>query len=163
HATVGILLRRRVWIPELIRALREAGIAASDKGGNPLTDSAAVLQALSLLHLADHPGDLAAALHVATSTLGRKGGVGPEQLRARGERGLLTMRPDPEGEIAVVTHGVKKEIARLHAELERVRADVARRRMVEELCVLYVAMTRARHRLDLIVQGREKEGGGLSY
>jgi hypothetical protein len=31
------------------------------------------------------------------------------------------------------------------------------------LCVLYVAMTRAIHRLDLIVQGREKEGGGLTY
>jgi len=76
---------------------------------------------------------------------------------------LLTMRPDPEGEIEVVTHALKKEISVAHAELERVRVDVARRRMVEELCVLYVAMTRAKHRLDLIVQGREEEGGGLTY
>jgi hypothetical protein len=29
--------------------------------------------------------------------------------------------------------------------------------------VLYVAMTRAKHRLDLIVRAREKEGGGSSF
>jgi len=275
-ATVGILLRRRRWIPELIHALREPGIAASDEGGNPLTDSVAVLQALSLLHLADHPGDLAAALHVATSPFGGKVGLTPEDLSGdrrpkvaavsaevraslarhgyggylasirptagegagawdverfgqlidlalawearsssrprmfveharktkvedpsaeqvrvmtvHGAKGLefdavilpeldvelgvvrdelLTMRPDPEGEIEIVTHRMGKEISAAHEELERVRADVARRRMVEELCVLYVAMTRAKQRLDLIVQtpggseeGAEAKAGG---
>jgi ATP-dependent exoDNAse (exonuclease V) beta subunit len=346
-ATIGILTRRRKWIPELIHRLRKKGIHASDEGGNPLTDSVAVLHALSLLHLADHPGDSAAAFHVATSPLGRKVGLtveddegeiaredegrttassagsgsgmgagfgsgrteaahpahaardvntiaeqrppnseaagancgegearGPgastvlgtwparsaevargvrralaekgfggflasvrpaegdgydawdagrfgqlvdlalawegragsrasafvEHVRktkvedpsaaqvrvmtvhgakglefdavilpeldlalARGEDRLLTLRPDPEGEIEVVTHGARKEVTRAHAELECVRADVAKRRLVEELCVLYVAMTRAIHRLDLIVQRREKEGGGLTY
>jgi ATP-dependent helicase/nuclease subunit A len=279
RATVGILLRRRRWIPELIHALREAGIAASDEGGNPLTDSVAVLQALSMLHLADHPGDLAAALHVATSPFGKKIGLTPEdvsgdrrpkvaavsaEVRAslarlgyggylasirptagegagawdverfgqlidlalawearsssrprmfveharktkvedpsaeqvrvmtvHGAKGLefdavilpeldvelgvvrdelLTMRPEPEGEIEIVTHRMGKEISAAHEELERVRADVARRRMVEELCVLYVAMTRARQRLDLIVQtpggsedgAEEKVGGRLT-
>jgi len=53
-------------------------------------------------------------------------------------------------------------VARAHPELDRVRRDVAQRHMAEELCVLYVAMTRAVHRLDLIVQGRDKEGGGLT-
>jgi ATP-dependent exoDNAse (exonuclease V) beta subunit len=336
-ASVGILMRRRKYIPELIQRLREAGIAASDQGGNPLTDSAAVLHALSLLHLADHPGDLAAAFHVATSPIGARVGLTPEMFdqataadptpattslaseratspkkkssepsaredggadgfdetrdaspdglehrsveterrehalsfaRARasaaardvrkalsksgfggwlasirptegdgydawdvgrfgqlvdlalawearagsrssafvehvrktkvedpssaqvrvmtvhGAKGLefdavvlpelegrlaqredrlLTLRPDPEGEIEIVTHGLTKVVSAAHALLERVRADVAKRRMVEELCVLYVAMTRARHRLDLIVKEREKEGGGLTY
>jgi len=273
-ASVGILLRRRRWIPELIAKLREAGIPASDEGGNPLTDSIAVLHALSLLHLADHPGDLAAAFHVATSPLGPKVGLEPgtfreraaavargvrrslaelgfgawlasirpagasepsegggygswdagrfgqlvdlafawegragsrprafvehvrktkvedpsaEQVRVmtvhgakglefdavilpeldvplvRNERRLLTLRPDPEGEIEVVTHRLPKEIRAAHAELERVHQDVARRRIVEELCVLYVAMTRAIHRLDLIVRAREEEGGGLTF
>jgi ATP-dependent helicase/nuclease subunit A len=267
-ATVGILLRRRRWIPQLIHRLRETGIAASDEGGNPLTDSIAVLHALSLLHLADHPGDLAAAFHVATSPLGSRVGLAAEGFREdagtaaravraalaergfggflasirpgagegyggwdlerygqlvdlalawegragsrprtfvehvrktkvedaraaqvrvmtvhgakglefdavvlpeldrsmlHGEQGLLTLRPDPEGPIEKVSHGMPKEIARAHAELEEMRADVARRRMVEELCVLYVAMTRAVHRLDLIVQARDKEGGGLTH
>lgn len=366
-ATIGILTRRRKWIPELIHRLRKHGIHASDEGGNPLTDSVAVLHALSLLHLADHPGDSAAAFHVATSPLGRKVGLTVEELergidesrgtaeggeiagqrgiaegreiaggrgiaerrvmaeeqnttgsksggeessamrladrsrasrsavaaegeraseaveagsakaaagqtrsvwqecvsevsqvvrRALAERGfggylasirpadgegygawdagrfgqlvdlalawegragsrasafvehvrktkvedpsaaqvrvmtvhgakglefdavilpeldgalarreerLLTWRPEPEGAIEVVTHGARKEVSKAHAELERVRVEVAKGRMVEELCVLYVAMTRAIHSLDLIMQARESEGGGLTY
>jgi ATP-dependent exoDNAse (exonuclease V) beta subunit len=75
RASVGVLLRRRAWIPDLIRRLRDRGIGASDEGGNPLTDSVAVLHALSLLHLADHPGDTAAAFHVATSPFGERVGI----------------------------------------------------------------------------------------
>ena len=81
RAKIGILTRRRKWIPELIRKLRDASIPASDEGGNPLTDSVAVLHALSLLHLADHPGDLAAAFHVATSPLGARVGLSGEEFR----------------------------------------------------------------------------------
>ncbi len=86
-ASVGVLVRRRKWIPELIHKLSEAGIAASDEGGNPLTDSAAVLHALSMLHLADHPGDLAAAFHVATSPLGPRVGLVPAMFGTKGIAG----------------------------------------------------------------------------
>jgi len=284
RATVGILVRVRKRIPDLIRRLRERGILASDEGGNPLTDSAAVLHALSLLHLADHPGDTAAAFHVASSPLGRLVGLekeamfkGRDRVDALGEKladpivvragavarevraklaalgyggylasirpsegygawdrgrydqlvdlalawetragsrpsafvdhvrktkvedrsagqvkvmtvhaakglefdavvlpdldprmrhggdGLLSMRFHPEGPIEVVSHGMGKAISPAHPELERVRADVARRDMVEDLCVLYVAMTRAKHRLDLIVPWRKEEGDSLTH
>ncbi len=70
HCTVGILLRRNKYISKCINMLRERGIRASGEGGNKLTDSAAVQQMLSVLHLADHPDDTLAAFHVATSPLG---------------------------------------------------------------------------------------------
>ncbi|MBW2313588.1 MAG: UvrD-helicase domain-containing protein [Deltaproteobacteria bacterium] len=70
HATVGILLRERKHIANLIHRLRRRGVDASGEGGNELTDSEAVLGLLSLLHLADHPGDSAAAFHIATSPFG---------------------------------------------------------------------------------------------
>ncbi|MFN0007650.1 MAG: UvrD-helicase domain-containing protein [Planctomycetota bacterium] len=283
RATVGVLVRVRKRIPDLIRRLRDRGILASDEGGNPLTDSAAVLHALSLLHLADHPGDTAAAFHVAKSPLGRLVGLEPEALfagRSRGEsrdgkladpivvragavarevrakiaalgfggylasirpsvgygdwdlgrfgqlidlalawesragsrpsafvehvrktkvedrsagqvkvmtvhaakglefdavvlpdldsrmrhagESLLSMRPRPEGAIEVVSHGIGKSISPALPELELVRQDVVRRDMVEELCVMYVAMTRAIHRLDLIVPWRKEHGTGLT-
>ncbi len=77
-ASVGVLLPRRRDLPRLIFELERLGITASQEGGNPLTDSPAVAAVLSLLRLADHPGDTAARFHVATSPLGPIVGLGPE-------------------------------------------------------------------------------------
>jgi ATP-dependent exoDNAse (exonuclease V) beta subunit len=69
--TIGILVRRNQAVARLIYALRHMhGIAASEEGGNPLTDSVAVQCVLSLLRLADHPEDTVARYHVAQSPLG---------------------------------------------------------------------------------------------
>lgn len=68
--TVGVLTRRRVVVGWIVFELRRRGIAASEEGGNPLTDSAAVQLLLSLLRLADHPAGTAPRYHVATSPLG---------------------------------------------------------------------------------------------
>jgi ATP-dependent exoDNAse (exonuclease V) beta subunit len=54
----------------LIFALRAKGVEASEEGGNPLVDSAAVNLILSLLRIADHPGDTVSRYHVARSPLG---------------------------------------------------------------------------------------------
>ncbi|MFT7665475.1 MAG: ATP-dependent helicase/nuclease subunit A, partial [Planctomycetota bacterium] len=70
QAEIGILLRLRKYIPTLILRLKQHGISASGEGGNELVDSAAVLVYISLLHLADHPDDSAAAFHVASSRFG---------------------------------------------------------------------------------------------
>ena len=69
-ATIGVLMRRNQMVGRMIHALRQRGLAASEEGGNPLTDSPAVEVILAMLTLVDHPGDRVAAFHVATSPLG---------------------------------------------------------------------------------------------
>ena len=69
RASVGVLFRRNADVATMIALLRDRGISASQDGGNPLTDSAAVELVLSLVHLADHPGDGICAFHVANSPL----------------------------------------------------------------------------------------------
>ena len=85
-AGVGILLRKGKWIPAMIHALRSGGVMASGEGGNPLTDSEGVLTILSLLLLADHPGDSAAAFHVESSALAAHVGLeAGADVEARGQ------------------------------------------------------------------------------
>jgi len=68
--SVGVLARKNEAVARLIYELRQRGVAASEEGGNPLTDSVAVQTILSLLHLADHPGDTVSRFHLAHSPLG---------------------------------------------------------------------------------------------
>jgi ATP-dependent exoDNAse (exonuclease V) beta subunit len=79
-ATVGVLCRKNQAVGRMIYELRECGIAASEEGGNPITDSAAVEGILSLLTLADHPGHTIAAFHLAAepfATILRGSGYDP--------------------------------------------------------------------------------------
>jgi len=271
RATVGILLRRNKHIARLIYLLRQNGVLASGEGGNPLTDSSAVLHFVSVLHLADHPSDSAAAFHVASSPLGAALGLkvssGREQARdvsrsirrrlleegyggfcttlletvrasdsygawdrkrfdqlvdlahafdhraglrpsalidyiretqvedpsatrvkvmtvhaAKGlefdavvlpeldepfsarEPRFLTYRPDPAGRLEAVSNARKREICDLDPEgLGVLRTEQDDRDFREALCILYVAMTRAVHRLDMIVQNRKRRDIPRSY
>jgi ATP-dependent exoDNAse (exonuclease V) beta subunit len=71
-ASIGILVRRNSAVARMIYELRHTHkIEASEEGGNPLVDSAAVQLVLSLLAIADHPGDSIARFHVANSALGK--------------------------------------------------------------------------------------------
>nr|MBC8289312.1 UvrD-helicase domain-containing protein [Planctomycetota bacterium] len=70
HSTIGVLCRSNATIARLMFELRERHVEASEEGGNPLTDSAAVEAILSLLTIADHPGNTVARFHVATSPVG---------------------------------------------------------------------------------------------
>lgn len=69
-ASVGVLLRRRTHIAALLHLLQRAGLEASERGGNPVTDAPSVAAAISALRMASHPGDSAAFYHVSTSPLG---------------------------------------------------------------------------------------------
>ncbi len=68
--SIGVLVRRNQTVGELIYQLREQQVPASEEGGNPLTDSAAVQQLLALLHFVDHPCDSLARFHFASGPLG---------------------------------------------------------------------------------------------
>ncbi|QDV25065.1 PD-(D/E)XK nuclease family protein [Aureliella helgolandensis] len=81
---VGVLFRTNADVARMIGLLRERGVSASQDGGNPLTDSAAVQLVLSLVHLADHPGDRICAHHVLTSPLAlflpQRGETSPQEI-----------------------------------------------------------------------------------
>lgn len=71
NASIGVLVMRNKQIGALIAGLKARGIEASEEGGNPLTDSAAVQHILSAMILADHPGDLIARFHLANGPLAK--------------------------------------------------------------------------------------------
>jgi ATP-dependent exoDNAse (exonuclease V) beta subunit len=77
-ASLGVLAVKNETVAHLARELRRKGIDVSEEGGRALNDSVAVQLILSLLRLADHPGDTAARFHVATSPLGEAIGLGEE-------------------------------------------------------------------------------------
>jgi len=67
--SVGVLMRKNEGVARVIYELRRLDVLASEEGGNPLSDSAAVTVVLSALRLADHPGDTVARFHLANSPL----------------------------------------------------------------------------------------------
>ncbi|MCB9841006.1 MAG: UvrD-helicase domain-containing protein [Phycisphaeraceae bacterium] len=89
---VGVLVRTNKPIRALVRALRQAGIDASEEGGAPLSDDPLVSSVLSLLHLADHPGDTLCAYHVAMTPVGRAIGWHGVPSRARIRRRAMRLR-----------------------------------------------------------------------
>ncbi|GMR11955.1 MAG: UvrD-helicase domain-containing protein [Gemmatimonadota bacterium] len=68
--TIGVLVRRNTVAGYLMDALRALGVRASGEGGTLLTDTPPANAVLSLIRLADHPGDRAALYHVASTPLG---------------------------------------------------------------------------------------------
>jgi ATP-dependent exoDNAse (exonuclease V) beta subunit/pimeloyl-ACP methyl ester carboxylesterase len=68
-ASVGVLFRTNDDVARMMALLRNRNVSASQDGGNPLNDSAAVELILSLVHLADHPGDKICEFHVRSSPL----------------------------------------------------------------------------------------------
>lgn len=73
--SIGVLVRSNAMVAELIYLLRKLDVPASEEGGNPLADSPAVSLVLSLLQLADHPGNTACRFHVAHSPLAEQAGL----------------------------------------------------------------------------------------
>lgn len=72
--TIAILFRSNAPIGRMVSLLRQRQLDASEEGGTSLLDSAAVETILSLIQLADHPGDSVARFHLETGPLAK----GPE-------------------------------------------------------------------------------------
>ena len=68
--SIGVLASRNKVVGHLMDELRDAGVRASGEGGVYLTDTPPVNALLSLLRLADHPGDPSALYHVAQTPVG---------------------------------------------------------------------------------------------
>ncbi len=94
HISIGVLVRRNATIASMIYLLRELDVMASEEGGNPLTDSAAVQLMLSLVQWIDHPGNTAARFHVAESPL----------------KALLGKLPKSESEWEAVANQLRREL-----------------------------------------------------
>ncbi|MFK7960759.1 MAG: UvrD-helicase domain-containing protein [Phycisphaerales bacterium] len=81
--TIGILVRSGGLGARLRAGLRAIGIDPALPGGRPVVDDPAVTAVLSLLHLADHPGDTGAFAHVWTSPVAAALELEPVDLRDR--------------------------------------------------------------------------------
>ena len=74
-ATIGVLTRTNSAVARIVHELSQLNVPASEEGGTPPTDSAAVLAMLSLLQLTSHPGCHVSRYHVAASPLARVTGL----------------------------------------------------------------------------------------
>jgi ATP-dependent exoDNAse (exonuclease V) beta subunit len=92
--SIGVLCRKNDTLAAMIYQLRKNGVEASEEGGNPLDDSAAVEVMLSLFTLADHPGHSIAYFHLMNSPLKEelKKFGGPSDLSRELRRQLLVGR-----------------------------------------------------------------------
>ncbi|MDT8436229.1 MAG: UvrD-helicase domain-containing protein [Gemmatimonadota bacterium] len=68
--SIGVLVRHVIAAARLTRELRELGIDASKESGSRIDDAPIVEAVLSLLRVADHPGDTLSRYIVARSPLG---------------------------------------------------------------------------------------------
>ncbi len=67
--SIGVLARTNEEIAQTIFQLGLLGVRASEEGGNPLIDSAAVNVLLAALRLLDHPDDMVSRFHLLHSPL----------------------------------------------------------------------------------------------
>lgn len=103
--SIGVLVRSNAEVAEMIFLLQQEGIPASEEGGNPLTDSAAVELILSALKLADHPGDSIARFHVSHSPLADLFGLDPEDPTNRTENAKVAAASAAKMRRRLVTDG----------------------------------------------------------
>ena len=88
--SIGVLASRNKVVGHLMDELRDAGVRASGEGGVYLTDTPPVNALLSLLRLADHPGDTSALYHVSQTPVGEI--VGLQDRKATGAARAVASR-----------------------------------------------------------------------
>ena len=117
HQTIGVLVRTNDEVGELIFRLQQAGIAASEEGGNAITDSAAVEIILSAICLADHPSDDLARFHVSHSPLADEFGLKPEDDVTQSENKLAVARGAADMRARLVRNGYGPTVEALARKL----------------------------------------------
>jgi ATP-dependent helicase/nuclease subunit A len=120
--TIGVLTRRNRTVAQIMYELRERQVPASEEGGNPLTDSAAVAALLALLRMADHPGDTIARYHVAMTPVGEVTGLADHRDAATAYRIAARLRR------RLLEHGYGATLERLVGRLAGTMSPRERRR-----------------------------------
>lgn len=110
--SIGVIVRTNKEVNEIIFALQQAEIPASEEGGSPLTDSAAVELVLSALTLADHPGDSLARFHLSHSPLASLFDLQPETLATQTENAQAAHAASPAVREALVADGYGATVER---------------------------------------------------
>ena len=66
NASIGVLFRRGKPLAETAEILKQIGVEVSQEGGTPLSTAESVRAVIALLRVAEHSGDTAALLRIAT-------------------------------------------------------------------------------------------------
>ncbi len=127
--TIGVLVERHSDIAHLLFLLHQRGIPASEEGGNPLTDSAAVNVINAALQLADHPGDSVARYLLSHSPLGPEFGLVPEDHQNGALNAAAARRISEQMGRELLRFGFGKAIERLAAVLDPHLTSRERRRV----------------------------------
>lgn len=136
RATVGVLTRTNEAVARLIGELRSRGVDASEEGGTPVRDSAPASAVLSLLQLADHPGDTVARYHVARTPLGPAlGSLGDRLAFEDHEDDAAARRLSHRIRSRLVRDGYGKTLAAIRRELAPA-ADARQGRRLRQLVEL---------------------------
>lgn len=113
HHSIGVIVRTNREVNELIGALQNQLIPASEEGGVPLTDSAAVELILSAITLADHPGNSAARFHLSHSPLAKRFGLRPETPETQRDNIAATQKSASELRTELIANGYGQTIESL--------------------------------------------------
>ena len=143
---IGVLARGNATVSQLIHQLRQIGVHASQEGGNPLTDSAAVQQILALLTLADHPGDTVARFLLAHGPLGPALEVDTHEDAGKAVHVSSRVRE------MLIRHGYGPTVFRWAAVLARSCDPREARRLGQFVELAYGFQRRATTRVDDFVQ-----------
>ena len=146
NRSIGVLARRNSVVARLIYFLRKLGVEASEEGGNPLTDSAAVQLVLSLLKLADHPGDGVARYHIARSPLGKHLGYTSHMSVAAADEVAQDVRR------RLMEDGLGPTVLQWHEQLEPYAGVRDRNRMEQLVRMAYYFQKRATLRTTEFIQ-----------
>ncbi len=115
--TIGVIVRTNNEVGELIFRFQQAGIRASEEGGNPLTDSAAVELVLSAIRLADFPGDGVARFHLSHSPLADSFGLKPESELNQNENQKAAIKTAAQRRSELVDRGYGPTVEKLAKQL----------------------------------------------
>ncbi|MFT7633974.1 MAG: ATP-dependent helicase/nuclease subunit A, partial [Mariniblastus sp.] len=117
HHSVGVIVRTNSEVADMIFALQQTGIHASEEGGSPLTDSIAVETILSAIQLADHPGDSLARFQLSYTPLAEQFGLQPETRKNQRDNAQAARVAAAELRAQLVEHGYGPTIESLARQL----------------------------------------------